>query len=145
MQHYLELLRDTVGFDQVKAKVQKPLTGKKVACYYGCLLLRPGKVMQMDDPENPRIMEDLIRALGGEPVVWAARNECCGGYVALENEPSARKKSEKVLGDAQSHGADLIVTACPLCRYNLSKYSADVPVVYFTELLAQALGVEEEA
>ena len=66
-------------------------------------------------------------------------------YVAQENEPSARKKSEKVLGDAQSHGADLIVTACPLCRYNLSKYSADVPVVYFTELLAQALGVEEEA
>ncbi len=145
VQHYLELLRDTVGFDQVKAKVQKPLTGKKVACYYGCLLLRPGKVMQMDDPENPRIMEDLIRALGGEPVVWAARNECCGGYVALENEPSARKKSEKVLSDAQAHGADLIVTACPLCRYNLSKYSADVPVVYFTELLAQALGVEEEA
>ena len=92
-----------------------------MACYYGCLLLRPGKVMQMDDPENPHIMEDLIRALGGEPVVWAARNECCGGYVALENEPSARKKSEKVLGDAQSHGADLIVTACPLCRYNLSQ------------------------
>lgn len=145
VQHYLELLRDTVGFDQVKAKVQKPLTGKKVACYYGCLLLRPGRVMQMDDPENPRIMEDLIRALGGEPVVWAGRNECCGGYVALENEPSARKKSEKVLSDAQAHGADLIVTACPLCRYNLSKYSADVPVVYFTELLAQALGVEEEA
>ena len=136
VQHYLELLRDTVGFDQVKAKVQKPLTGKKVACYYGCLLLRPGKVMQMDDPENPHIMEDLIRALGGEPVVWAARNECCGGYVALENEPSARKKSEKVLGDAQSHGADLIVTACPLCRYNLSKYSADVPVV----LLHRAAG-----
>ena len=143
--HYLELLRDTVGFDKVATAVKHPLTGKKIAPYYGCLLLRPGKVMQMDDPENPRIMEDLIRALGGEPVVWAARNECCGGYVALENEPSARKKSEKVLGDAQSHGADLIVTACPLCRYNLSKYSADVPVVYFTELLAQALGVEEEA
>jgi len=121
VQHYLELLRDTVGFDQVKAKVQKPLTGKKVACYYGCLLLRPGKVMQMDDPENPRIMEDLIRALGGEPVVWAARNECCGGYVALENEPSARKKSEKVLGDAQARCAAII---CPstarTCRWSTS-------------------------
>lgn len=143
--HFLELLRDEVGFDALKKAVKNPLTGKKIAAYYGCMLLRPGKVMQFDDVENPQMLEDLIRALGAEPVMYPMRNECCGGYVALENEPSARKKSEKVLGDAQSHGADLIVTACPLCRYNLSKYSADVPVVYFTELLAQALGVEEEA
>lgn len=143
--HFLELLRDEVGFDALKKAVKNPLTGKKIAAYYGCMLLRPGKVMQFDDVENPQLLEDLIRALGAEPVLYPMRNECCGGYVALENEPSARKKSEKVLSDAQTHGADLIVTACPLCRYNLSKYSADVPVVYFTELLAQALGVEEEA
>ena len=146
VQHYLELLRDTVGFDQVKAKVQKPLTGKKVACYYGCLLLRPGKVMQMDNPENPSIIEDLIRALGGEPVIYAYRNECCGGYVTLEDKALAQKKSNKVLESAEGKGAELVVTACPLCLYNLRRNATehDVPVVYFTELLAEALGVKEE-
>ena len=143
--HYLELLRDVVGFDKLRARVQHPLTGKKVAAYYGCLLLRPGKVMRMDDPENPRIMEDFIRALGAEPVIWPERNECCGGYIALENAQAAQNRSEKILRSAQSCGADVIVTACPLCKYNLSKHAGSVPVVYFTQLLAQALGVEEEA
>ena len=62
------LLRDVVGFDKIKEAVVNPLKGRKIAPYYGCLLLRPSSVMQMDDPENPKIIEDLIRALGGEPV-----------------------------------------------------------------------------
>lgn len=142
--HYLEMLRDVVGFDALKEKVVKPLTGKKIAAYYGCLLLRPNGVMKMDDPENPRIMEDLIRALGGEPVVYALRNECCGGYVTLESPELTAKKSGEVTGNAQAAGAELMVTACPLCRYNLKKYGGDIPVVYFTELLAEALGVKED-
>ncbi|MBP3692374.1 MAG: disulfide reductase, partial [Clostridia bacterium] len=81
--HYLELLRDVVGFDKIKEKVVKPLTDRKIAAYYGCLLLRPGKVMQMDDVENPQILEDFIKALGATPVIYPQRNECCGGYVAL--------------------------------------------------------------
>ncbi len=140
--HYLELLRDTVGFDAIKAKVVKPLTGKKIAAYYGCLLLRPGKVMQFDDPENPQILEDFIRAIGAEPVIYPARNECCGGYVALEDPASAKKKSQTVAASAAGHGAEMIVTACPLCRYNLIKNGSELPVVYFTELLAEALGVK---
>lgn len=142
--HYLELLRDVVGFDKVKEKVVKPLTGVKIAPYYGCLLLRPNSVMRMDDPENPQIMEDLIRALGAEPVTYAMRNECCGGYVAMENPESAEKKSSRILSDAADKGAQMIVTACPLCRYNLAKHSSSLPVYYFTELLAEALGVKEE-
>lgn len=142
--HYLELLRDAVGFDAVKEKVTHPLKGKKIACYYGCLLLRPSGVMQMDDPENPTIMEDLIRALGGTPVVFANRNECCGGYVSAESPTLAAKKSRAVVDNAVANGADMIITACPLCRYNLMKNGADIPVVYFTELLAEALGVKEE-
>lgn len=141
--HYLELLRDVVGFDKLKEKVVKPLTGKKIAAYYGCLLLRPGKVMAMDDVENPTIMEDLIRALGAEPVIYAYRNECCGGYITLESKELAREKSRKVSQNAADKGAEVIVTACPLCRYNLIKNGTDVPVVYFTELLAEALGVKE--
>lgn len=142
--HYLELLRDVVGFDKIKEAVVKPLTGKKIAAYYGCLLLRPGKVMQFDDVENPQIMEDLIRALGAEPVIYARRNECCGGYVALEDPASAKKKSNAVSENAASQGAELMVTTCPLCKYNLVKNGSPVPVVYFTELLAEALGVKED-
>ncbi len=142
--HYLELLRDEVGFDKVAEKVKKSLEGKKVAAYYGCLLLRPSSVMQMDDTENPSIIENLIRALGGEPVVSSYRNECCGGYIAMENPDSAKAKSTKITDSAVCHGADMIVTACPLCKYNLEKNGGDIPVVYFTDLLAEALGVKEE-
>ena len=141
--HYLELLRDKIGFDKIKEKVVNPLTGKKIAAYYGCLLLRPGKVMAMDDVENPSIIEDLISALGGEPVKYAYRNECCGGYIALESADLAKAKSQKVVSNAKEKGAEMIITACPLCLYNLKKNGADIPVVYFTELLAQALGIKE--
>ena len=142
--HYLELLRDEIGFEAIKEKVVKSLEGKKVAAYYGCLLLRPNKVMQTDTPENPSIIEDLIRALGGEAVVYPYRNECCGGYITLENPASAKARSMKVTGSAENHGADMIVTACPLCKYNLEKNGSGIPVVYFTELLAEALGVKED-
>jgi len=142
--HYLELLRDVIGFDKVAEKVVNPLKGKKIAAYYGCLLLRPNTVMRMDDPENPKIIEDFIRAIGAEPVIYPYRNECCGGYIAIEDAASAKKKSNKVTDSAANNGADIIVTACPLCRYNLEKNGSAVPVVYFTELLAEALGVKED-
>lgn len=142
--HYLELLRDVVGFESLKKAVKNPLTGKKIAAYYGCLLLRPGKVMAMDDVENPTILEDFIRAIGAEPVLFSQRNECCGGYATLEDQSIARKKSGAVCESAAQNGAELIVTACPLCKYNLEKNAGTVPVAYFTELLAEALGVKED-
>lgn len=142
--HYLEMLRDVVGFDTLKEKVVNPLSGKKIAAYYGCLLLRPNGVMKMDDPENPTIMENFMKALGAEPVVYAMRNECCGGYVSVESPELAKKKSNAVVQNAKAQGAEMIITACPLCKYNLEKNGADIPVVYFTELLAEALGVKED-
>ncbi len=141
--HYLEMLRDVVGFDVLKEKVVNPLKGRKIGAYYGCLLLRPSGVMQMDDPENPQIMENFIRAIGGEPVIFANRNECCGGYVSMESPELAKKKSNNVTENAKTQGAEMIITACPLCKYNLIKNGADIPVVYFTELLAEALGIKE--
>lgn len=142
--HYLEVLRDRVGFDELKKKVTNPLTGRKIGAYYGCLLLRPGKVMAMDDPENPRILEDFIRAIGATPVIYGMRNECCGGYLTLSDRAVAEKRSHAVLADAAAKGADTVVTACPLCLYNLKKNGGHdaLPVVYFTELLAEALGVK---
>ncbi len=141
--HYLEMLRDVVGFDKLKEKVVNPLKGQKIGAYYGCLLLRPGKIMAMDDVENPRIMEDFIRAIGADPVYFANRNECCGGYISLESPAEAKKQSNRVTDNAKANGAEMLVTACPLCKYNLVKSGSDIPVIYFTELLAKALGVEE--
>ena len=120
------------------------LKGKKIAAYYGCLLLRPNTVMRMDDPENPTIMEDLIKALGAEAIVYARRNECCGGYISVENPETAKKNSNAIIENAKAAGAEIIITACPLCKYNLEKIGADIPVVYFTEILAEALGVKED-
>ena len=142
--HYLEVLRDIVGFDKVKESVTNSLKGKKIAAYYGCLLLRPNKVMRMDDPENPTIMEALIRALGAEAVVYARRNECCGAYISVESPDAAKKNALAIIENAKAAGAEMIVTACPLCKYNLEKSGADMPIVYFTELLAEALGVKED-
>ena len=78
-------------------------------------------------------MEDFIRAIGAEPVIYSQRNECCGGYITMEDKAQASKRSNKV------------ITACPLCMYNLKVNSeADMPVVYFTEILAEALGIKEQ-
>ena len=143
--HFLEVLRDKVGFDQLKEKVVNPLTGKKIGAYYGCLLLRPGKVLGFDNPENPTIIEDFIRAIGAEPVVYPYRNECCGGYISLKDNDLSKKMCNTVMDSAKGFEAEMLVTACPLCQYNLTKNTADgVPVIYFTEILAEALGVKEE-
>ena len=141
--HYLELLRDVVGFGELKKKVVKPLN-KKVGAYYGCLLLRPSGVMAFDDPENPTIIEDFIRAIGGTPVVYPFRNECCGAYVSLKNAELPKKRSAAILESAKEKGAEEVITACPLCLYNLQANGEGIlPVRYFTELLAEALGVKE--
>lgn len=143
--HFLEVLRDRVGFDEVKKRVVNPLTGKKIGAYYGCLLLRPGKILAFDDPENPSIMEDFIRAIGAEPVIYPYRNECCGGYISLKEKDLSKSMCEKIKESAKGFGAELLITACPLCLYNLNRNaSCELPVVYFTELLAEALGVREQ-
>ena len=143
--HFLEVLRDRVGFDELKKKVTNPLTGRKIGAYYGCLLLRPGKILGFDNPENPTIIEDFIRAIGAEPVMYPYRNECCGGYVSLKAKDLAKNMCDNIMDSASGFGAEMLITACPLCQYNLTKNSnAKIPVYYFTELLAEALGVKEE-
>lgn len=140
--HYLEVLRDAVGFDEIKKKVVSPLTGRKIGAYYGCLLLRPSDILAFDDPENPRILEDFLRALGAEPVIYPYRNECCGGYISLKDGDMSKNMCSRIAESAQGFQAECLVTACPLCKYNLNKVGT-LPVYYFTELLAEALGVKE--
>ena len=145
--HFLEVLRDKVGWANVKAAVKNPLTGKKIGAYYGCLLLRPANVLKFDDPENPQILEDFIKAIGAEPVVYAQRNECCGAYTMFDDKSVPQERAQKILGNACDMGAELLVTSCPLCKYNLIKNKGEsgLDVIYFSELLAEALGVKEKA
>lgn len=143
--HFLEVLRDRVGFEALKEKVVNPLKGKKIGAYYGCLLLRPSGILAFDDPENPTIMEDFIRAIGAEPVIYPYRNECCGGYISLKEKDLSRNMCDTIKASAAGFGADMLITACPLCLYNLNKSTTGrLPVYYFTELLAEALGIKEE-
>ena len=141
--HYLEMLRDKVGFDNLKKAVTNPLTGRKIGAYYGCLLLRPNKTMQFDNPENPKIIEDFITAIGATPVIYPYRNECCGGYTTVNKDNNADSLCKTIEKSATLAGAEMLITACPLCLYNLEK-NTDIPVKYFTELLAEALGVKED-
>ena len=150
--HLLELLRDQVGFDALREKVVKPLEGLRVACYYGCLLVRP-KEAAIDDAENPTVLENLVEALGGEPVDFSHKTECCGAYQTVDRPEIVADKTYQILGAAQERGADLVVVSCPLCAFNLDqrqettlKIHSDfhpMPVVYFSQLMAIALGGDE--
>ncbi len=155
--HYLEILRDTVGFDKVKESVTRSLKGLKIGAYYGCMLLRPFEDMGIDDHEGPTIIEDLLKALGAEPVDFPNKIECCGAHLGAggkEGEEVVSRLSACVMRSAVGSGAELIVTSCPLCQYNLEESQAEVvknvagysavPIVYFTQLLGLALGQADE-
>ncbi len=142
--HYLELLRDDVGFSKLAEQVRMPLTGRKIGAYYGCLLLRPSNVMNFDDAENPSILEDFITALGATAVKYPFRTECCGGYLTV-NDQEANEMAANIINSAIGLEVEEILTACPLCKYNLEKElgtNTKVRIVYFTELLAEALAIK---
>lgn len=143
--HFLEVLRDVVGFENLAKRVVHPLKGRKIGAYYGCLLLRPGQVMSLDNPERPELLENFIKALGAEPVVYDMRNECCAGYMAVTDKAMCQQMVNEIQDSAQNAGAAELITACPLCAYNLVENATNVklPVSYFTELLAEALGISE--
>jgi heterodisulfide reductase subunit B len=145
VKHYIEVIKEYIGFDKLKEKVKNPLKGRKIGVYYGCLLLRPPEVMCFDDAENPRIFEDMVKALGGTAVTFPMRNECCGGYRAAEDEGACAVMAARVAESAAQRGADTLAAACPLCLYQLVAHSGGLTdVCYFTELLAEALDVLDE-
>lgn len=138
--HLLEVLRDRLGFDALREKVRRPLEGMRVAPYYGCLLLRPGQEIGMDDPENPTILEEMLAALGCEVVEFPHKVECCGSYIGISAPEVAREASLQILQMARDLGAESLALACPLCAYNLGQaQDGTIPVLYFTQLLGQAL------
>ncbi len=150
--HLLEVIHK-FGLEGVKERVTKPLKGLKVACYYGCLLVRPPKVMAFDDPDNPKKMDELIAAVGAEPVEWEFKTECCGAFHAVPHPEIVLRLTSNILRAAKDAGADLVSVACPMCQINLDlrqldiqkrhKVTFNMPVLYFTQLLGLALGINE--
>jgi heterodisulfide reductase subunit B len=151
--HLLEFLKDDIGFEAVAEKVVKPLKELKVASYYGCLLVRP-KEIGFDDMENPTILDDLMEALGADPVDFPYKTECCGAYQTVDKPEIIADRTNQILTSAREHGAEVVVVSCPLCAFNLDqrqKQTAEIypefkhiPVLYFTQPLAIALGCSEE-
>ena len=145
--HFLELLRDELTWQGLQGRVTRPLKGLKVAPYYGCLLLRPQAEINLDDPDEPRLLHDCLSALGCNVVDFPYSTECCGSFLAVSQPDLPSKLSQDILASARRNGAQALVTACPLCQFNLDHVQHldgdGLPVLYFTQLMAVALGLEE--
>jgi len=145
VRHLVDIFAREVGLDNIKEKVKKPLEGLKLAAYYGCYLVRPPEGTQFDDPENPRIMDDLLGALGAETVDYSHKVECCGGNLLLARADVVIKLVGDICRSAIDAGAQAIVTACPLCQANLDMRQDGpdtIPIMHFSELMGLALGAD---
>ena len=153
--HFLEILVNDIGLSKLAEKVTKPLQGLKVVSYYGCLLSRPPGVVKFDDPENPMLMDRVLKAAGAEVLDWPHKTECCGAGYGITDVSIVKQLSREILGMAKAAGADAIATACPLCQMNLDLRQEAVerehdthfglPVFYFTQLLGLALGIPRKS
>ncbi len=155
VRHALQVVVNDYGLSRVEEKVRLRLKGLKATAYYGCLLTRPPKVKEFDDPENPQIMDHLLEAIGAEPVKWTHKTVCCGASFAATEPRIVWKLSYDILTKARKAGAECIVVACPLCHPNLDlnqaeieaqyEESFDMPVFYFSQIMGIALGLEPRA
>ncbi len=146
IRHPLDVLVNDIGIERIKQKVNRPLKGLKVACYYGCLLVRP--YATFDSPYNPNSMDRLVQALGAEPVEWALKTRCCGGTLTGTIQGVGLRLSYLLLKEASRKGGDLLLTACPLCQFDLECFQDDMnkqfrnqvhlPVAYFSQLMGKA-------
>ncbi|HJW83913.1 MAG TPA: CoB--CoM heterodisulfide reductase iron-sulfur subunit B family protein, partial [Anaerolineae bacterium] len=147
----VESIAQHVEPQEVAARVKRPLTGLRVVCYYGCLLTRPPQVTEAAHPENPVDMDALMSALGAEVKDWSYKTSCCGASHSLTRPDIVLRLSSELIAHAREAGADVIAVACPLCHANLDarqfqmKLDAPLPVLYFTQLMAVALGLPENA
>jgi heterodisulfide reductase subunit B len=149
VRHLLDVLVNDLGLEAIRERVRRDLDGLKVACYYGCQLSRP--MGTFDDPEFPVTMDKLVEAIGGVAVDYPVKTKCCGGMLMLTKEEAALRLCFELLKTAHDNGAELIITACPLCQMNVEAYQAmvnkaygtdfKIPVMYFTQLVGIALGI----
>ncbi len=153
VRHLVDVLLNDVRPEEIEAKVVAPLSGLQVAPYYGCQLTRPDN--SFDDPEYPHSLTRLIATLGAEVTPFPLRSHCCGGTLIISETNVAVAMMHNLLESAQSNGAECIVTVCPLCQTNLDVYqgmvnsrfktSYDLPVLFLTQLMGTAFGIEPRA
>lgn len=150
--HLLEILRDEIKFENLAKKVKHPLKNLKTANYYGCLLVRP-RELGLDDMENPMVMDNLMTALGADTIDFPYKTECCASYQTVDKPEIVADRTNSIITSARNMGAEVMVVSCPLCAFNLDqrqkktmqKYPEfkTMPVLYFTQLMAIALGCKE--
>lgn len=151
VRHFVEVLINDIGIQKLQKHFTHMLDGLKVASYYGCLLVRPTEVTGFDDPENPTLMDQLVKSMGGESIDWPHKVACCGGGFAISRTDIVVELSNSILDMAKSSGAQCITVACPMCQINLDMRQGDIskvkkttyelPVVYITQLLGLCLGL----
>ena len=152
--HLMEFIRNEIKYDKIRSLLKRDLKGLKVAPYYGCRLLRPKGEVGIDEPDNPHIFEEFLENLGCEVVDFPFKQECCGSYISVSLPDAASEASYQVLRSAMLNGADVLALSCPLCYYNLDRRQDRIrekfldfngfPILFFTQILAWALGVEEK-
>ena len=150
IKHFANILATEEGMARLKERIKRPLTGLKVAAFYGCYVLRPSGLSDFDNPDNPTGMEDIFTALGATPVYYPSRIKCCGFPIVMMNKTASLDMSGNALLDAIEHGADVIATGCPLCHLSLDSYQPEIeilqktnnsiPVLHLPQLVALALG-----
>ena len=155
VKHFYEVLLNDYGLARLKEKVVRPLSGLKLGAFYGCYATRPPEVNDLENPDDPDELENLIEALGATPVRYDERLKCCGFPIAMVNKDNSMQLGGNAIMSAQQAGADAMVTPCPLCHLNLDAYQPDIesrvgrklqmPILHITQLVALALGVSQDA
>jgi len=150
IKHFANILATEEGMARLKERIKKPLTGLKVAAFYGCYVLRPSERSDFENPDNPTGMEDIFAALGATPVYYPSRIKCCGFPIIMMNKNASLDMSGNALLDAIEHGADVVATGCPLCHLSLDSYQPEIeimqktknsiPILHLPQLVALALG-----
>ncbi|MBN2579774.1 MAG: CoB--CoM heterodisulfide reductase iron-sulfur subunit B family protein [Pirellulales bacterium] len=152
VRNLLDVIYTDVGEEEIKKKIKKPLTGLRVAPYYGCQVVRP--ICETDNPEYPMQMDHLFQWLGAEVVDYPVKAHCCGGHMTQISEPQAFEMIRRLLQSAVHYEADMILCMCPMCQLNLDAYQGRVnshfktefkmPIIFFTQLMGIALGIEPD-
>jgi heterodisulfide reductase subunit B len=147
-------LLEDVGLDAIKGALKQSLNGLRVACYYGCLLVRPPEVTNFDNPENPTSLDRLITAMGGMSLDWPHKVECCGGGLSVSRTDIVVNLTDSIVGMAKAAGARCIAVSCPMCQINLDMRQLDIekqmgtrhdmPILYITQLLGLCLGISPD-
>ena len=141
----IDIVFNDIGIDTLAKKVTKPLIGLKPVSYYGCLLLRPPEVCEFENYENPFMLDKILGSLGADVRMWSYKTDCCGGSLSISATKIVVNMVNKLMSAAREAGANCIVVACPVCMLNLDTRAdkdLKLPVFYFSELMALAMGLE---